>query len=534
MNATLKPFFDAAIDNVDQFGDTDIFPFPIENHILRDKKAVVVQLLLDSYSTFEGRFVENPPSHISTLAPVGPSGFRWATQQDPFWNAFLLGVTLSIARDIEASRIGADKHTVFSYRLSDDVTKGKLFREDVSWRDFINHSIKMAQGHKHVVLCDISDCYQRIYHHRLDNALMQLPQKNAARRQIMKILEHFSSTKSYGLPVGGPAARILVELVLNLTDQLLKLHQVKFCRYADDYHIFVDTIDEAYEKLFFISEKFLRNDGLTLQKSKTRIMSFSEFVSSQSLLILPENDAGTDVQRLFGLKLRFDPYAANAIEQFEELKSELRKIDILGLLNLELAKTRVHGALTKKLVSAVRYLDVGVMENAILTLVGNLDSLYPIFPVVAVTIKSCFEGLPEKTREYVCAAICERVIGESYLLQTELHASFAVRILSEMKTSDNEDALVSLHNRFRGPLVRRDVILTMAKWREFPWLSDQINEYAGASPWERRAFIIASYFMGDAGDHWRDHMKSQFNQFELIVRDWASDKARQSGWKIPI
>lgn len=534
MDASLKPFFEAAIDNVVQFGDTDIFPFPIENYILRDKKTEIVKLLRKAYSAFDGCFVQNPPSHINTLAPLGLSGFRWATQLDPFWNAFLLGITLSVGRDIEACRIGADKNVIFSYRLNDDFTEGKLFREDVSWRDFIDHSIKTAQNHKFVVLCDIADCYQRISHHRLDNALRQLPQRNSARKQVIRILSHFSNSKSYGIPVGGPAARVLVELVLNMTDQLLKSHQVKFCRYADDYHIFVDTVDDAYEKLLFISEKFLRNDGLSLQKSKTRIMSSSEFGSSQSLLVVPETDTTTDVQHLFGLKLRFDPYSANAEEEYEELKSELRKIDILGLLNLELAKTRVHGALTKKLVSAVRYLDEGIKENAILTLVENLDNLYPIFPIVAVTIKSCFGELSEKTRDRICTAIRERVIGQSYLLRTELYASFAVRILSEMKTSDNEDALVSLYNRFRGPLVRRDVILTMAKWREFPWLSDQISEYPGASPWERRAFIIASFFMADAGDHWRDHMKLQFNPFELIVRDWASEKVRQSGWNIPI
>jgi hypothetical protein len=316
---------------------------------------------------------------------------------------------------------------------------------------------------------------------------------------------------------------------------LLKSRGVKFCRYADDYHIFVDNIDEAYESLLFISEKFLRNDGLSLQKSKTRVMSSSEFVSAQSLLTgLEEADSNSDVQRLFQLKLRFDPYSANAQEEFAELRAELQKIDIIGLLNLELAKTRVHGALTKKLISAVRYLEQGPREGAILTLVENLDHLYPLFPVVAITIKSCLPELSENTRDKICAALRARIISKSYLLRAELHAAYAVRILSEMKTSDNEDALVALYNSFRGPLVRRDVILTMAKWREFAWLSDQINEYSGASPWERRAFIVASYFMKDAGSHWRQHMKSQFNPFELLVRDWASERAPQENWQIPI
>ena len=531
---SLKPFFEAAIDNVIQFGDTDIFPFPIENHFLFDRRKEIISLLRKTYSYFDKCFNQHLPSHISTLAPVGISGFRWATQQDPFWNVFFLGITLSTFQKIEENRIPVEKNVIFSYRLDNNFLNGKLFREDVSWRDFINHSIDSAKKCKFVVMCDIADCYQRIYHHRLQNALGQLYIKNSAPKQIMEILQNFSNTKSYGLPIGGPAARILVELVLNLTDQILKSHQVQFCRYADDYHIFVSTIDEAYEKLHFISEKFLRNDGLALQKSKTRIMSSAEFIATQSPLISLEEEDSSDARKLFALRLRFDPYSANAQEEYDELRAELKKLDILGLLNLELAKTRIHGVLTKKLVAAVRYLDSAVKENAILTLLANLDNLYPIFPAVAITIKSCFHDISEKAQKQVCRVLQDRIIQKSFLLGTALHAAYTVRILSEQKSSENSEALVTLYNRFPMPLVRRDVILTMAKWQEFPWLSDQINEFQGASPWEKRAFIIASFFMGDAGNHWRDHAKTQFNPFELLIRDWAAEKVQKGNWNIPL
>jgi len=283
-----------------------------------------------------------------------------------------------------------------------------------------------------------------------------------------------------------------------------------------------------------MSDKFLRNDGLTLQKSKTRIMSSAEFRSAYSHLVDPEQDTNSDVQKLFALKLRYDPYSANASEEYAELRKELQKIDILGLLNRELAKTRVHGALTKKLIAAVRHLETSVKTNAVLTLVDNMDALYALFPVLAVTIKTCLADLSEAARQKIGEALRKRVIGESYILNNELHAAYAVRIFSEMKTADNFEVLVTLYNRFRGPLVRRDVILVMAKWRNYPFLSDQIGEYTGASPWERRALIIASYFMGDSGGHWRQSMVKQFNPFELIVRDWAAEKYGQSGWSLPI
>jgi hypothetical protein len=531
---SLKVFFESAIQNVAQLGDTDIFPFPIENHILFDCKKDLVALLRQAYSKFDRCFVQYPPSHISTLSPVGPTGFRWATQQDPFWNAYLLGITLTIASQIENARIPISKDSVFSYRLSPDPADGRIFRDDVTWRDFVKHSIEKAKKTKFVVLCDIADCYQRIYHHRLENALQQLAVKNAAPTQIKTILSHFSGTQSYGIPVGGPAARLLVELVLNLTDQLLKSHQIEFCRYADDYHIFCDSIDEAHEKLQFLSEKLLRNDGLALQKSKTRIMSAAEFIAAQSLLTQPEEEKDSGVNKLFALNLRYDPYSPNAAEEYNELQEELSKIDILGLLNLELAKSRVHGAVARRLVSAVKHLRAEVRESAILTLIENLDSLYSLFPAVAITIKACFSSLSGQAQETICAALRERILKRSYIFGTELHAAFAARILGEQKNSENEDVLVTLYNRFRAPLVRRDIILIMAKWKHFHWLSDQINDYSGASPWERRSFIIASYFMGDRGSHWRDHMRNSFNPFEIVVRDWAATKIQLGSWDLPI
>jgi hypothetical protein len=294
MSIATKYFFNAALRNVVEHGDTDIFPFPIENHILHDKCKEVSDLLRKARSYFSKCFAQYPPSHINTLAPVSLTGFRSATQQDPFWNVFLLGSSLSIAPQIDAARIPPDKKIIFSYRYNESLSDGKLFRDDIGWSDFIRHSVSMAERFKYVVVCDIADCYQRISHHRLDNALEQLAGHEPARSHIMKVMKHFSNTKSYGLPVGGPAARMLVELVLNLTDQILLSHQVQFCRYADDYHIFVDSYDDVswsavneargrLEKFEDIKPDDLREPTAEEWQEIFRVArSFSRFVADQS------------------------------------------------------------------------------------------------------------------------------------------------------------------------------------------------------------------------------------------------------------
>src|SRR5947209_13086477 len=112
----MKLFFERAIANVTSFGDTDIFPFPIENRIFFDKQDQIVDLLLETYHSFSERLAQYPPANYSALAPVSYTGFRWATQLDPLWNLIFLGLVLSIADAIEAARISASDNIIFSYR----------------------------------------------------------------------------------------------------------------------------------------------------------------------------------------------------------------------------------------------------------------------------------------------------------------------------------------------------------------------------------------------------------------------------------
>jgi len=210
----MEKFFQRALLNISQFGDTDIFPFPFENHVLFDKPAESIQLLLDLYKNFEERLAQYPPSNISALAPVSYTGFRWATQLDPLWNAFFFGVVLSIGDKIESRRIPKDQETVFSYRFNNDVTSADLFDQASSWRTFMEKSLSVAKDKKFVVTCDISEFYPRLNHHRLENALRQLRLRGDQPTKIMKFLENFSDSYSFGLPIGGPAARILSEFVI--------------------------------------------------------------------------------------------------------------------------------------------------------------------------------------------------------------------------------------------------------------------------------------------------------------------------------
>lgn len=540
MRKKMRDYFERALSNVVKFGDTDIFPFPIEKFIFFDNKNEVLDLLVSIHADFFKKLVEFPPANEAALAPVSYTGFRWATQLDPVWNVYFLGVVLSIADDIENVRVPKELEKVFSYRCSWDQQESEIFHKDFHWRTFMECSLQKAKKYKYVVVCDISEFYPRLGHHRLDNALRQMQCKSDAPKRIMDFLSNFSGTNSFGLPVGGPAARILSELVLNQIDKLLIMEGIDFCRFADDYHLFCTSTEGAYANLIYLSEKLLLNQGLQLQKSKTRIMSGSEFISTSPLKLEEEttlhspSELQETSQSLLRLSLRFDPYSANAIEDYERLKSEISKFDIVQLLKSELSKSKIHVSLAKKIVSAIKFLDQKQKNDAVLSLVENTELLYPIMPGILVVTKSIFEELDDGVKKLVIEKIIKLINDGSHVFRVDLHLGYAIRLLSCYQTPESVELLARIYKTSTSSLIRKDIILIMANWRNWYWLSDLKVSFRTLAPAERRSFIIASYFLSDEGKHWRDHTSSEFSPFEKIIKEWISKKVSSGKWSIPL
>jgi hypothetical protein len=579
-----------AIDNIAAWGDTDVFPLPPENHVFFDRPDDVVALLDDLHANYQDWVNQDGPINESALAMVGYTAFRWVTQVDPLWNAYLLGLVLSIADEIEAARIPVEQQVVFSYRYAYDPNDHRLFA-DGAWRAFNERSIELAKEHEYVLVCDIADFYARIYHHRLENSMLFLPGASDVARRIDRVLRLFSGGASYGLPVGGPAARILSELLLNRVDRLLTTSGIVFCRFADDYHLFTDTQEDAYDALRFLTEKLLQNEGLTLQRAKTRIISSrdfrlgSEFETREEDLGAPTPDAtgdqagsastpdtageqavpapppqaevpgaevtptdaalpsdeNTDVesgrdweQRSFlALSLRFDPYSPTAEEDYEALKDQISRFDVVGMLTRELSKSRIHMALTRRLVQAIRYLDPDARDGAVRTLIDNLDTLSPVLPNVLRAATDLYDDLSPDTQAQVIAVIQTIISEKRYYASVPVNLGYAVRLLGKDRSDESQALLAQLFEN-APHFVQRDIVLVMARWRAVYWLSDQRAQFSRQHPWVKRALLIASYVLADEGAHWRQQIAGQLSPLDSLVRSWMSDRVASPGWEIPL
>jgi hypothetical protein len=531
----MKESFIRALKNVSLHGDTDVFPYPIENSIFYDSEENVLSLLESIHTNFDNFFGENPAFNESQLSPVGYSGFRWVSQIDPLWNVYFLALIISIGERIEKTRIPVSEQCIFSYRF-DPSDADKLFVQDIGWRAFHERSLALADEYDTISICDISDFYQRVRHHRIENALLQLDNQSDIPKRINKFLSSFSGTYSHGLPVGGPGARLLSEALLNQTDKLLRFKGIKFCRFADDYHIFTNSEADAFDALLFLSEKLVSNEGLVLQKAKTRIISAAEFKNTSPVSVRARNqDENISAQALLSLSLRFDPYSVTAEEDYETLKSEINKFDILGLLRREVAKSQIDITVTRQIVKSLKFLDGSVRGQAVLSVCQSLESLYPVFPTVVLVLKQIFSELSDSVQDVVIDTFRELFEERSKLIKTRVNQAYACRLLACKQTPENIEILIRLFNETESIMIKRDIILTMFNWRNWAWISDLRSQFPNFSGPLRRAYIIASFCMNDEGKHWRNHNKRSFSQFEKIVLSWATSKSDQLDlWQVPL
>jgi hypothetical protein len=516
-------------------GDTDVFPFPLENHWLHDDTETVVELLAEIDSGFSKCVASYPVTFTKALAGVGYTGFRAATQIDPIWNAYLLALTVEIAGDIERTRIPEVERTVFSYRLLRDSARFTMFNPAVGWGAFQTEAIARSASSEFVLATDVSDFYSRIYHHRLKNALMETTSNKEAVSRIDTLLSHLSGNTSYGLPVGGNAARVLAEGLLDSTDRLLLSAGIRFVRFVDDYYIFANSVGEAQSSLVYLSECLLI-EGLTLARAKTRLMSRAEFLRSSPVAELntAESKGESDTRAFLAIRLKYDPYSATANEDYELLASELRRFDVVGMLARELHKSRVDEILVRQLVKSIRFLAPQVRRQAIDSLIQNLGVLYPVLPTVLILLRQLLGDLDDEQQSRVFHSLRFLLESRSHIALVPTNLAFIVRLLAYDPDRSTDKLLVAIYGQRADMMIKRDVVLAMARRKARYWLSPLLKRFNELTPWERRAALVASYALGDEGSHVRQRVRPRLNDVERLFGEWVARKNSGLPWDIPV
>jgi hypothetical protein len=527
-----------AVRNVAKWGDTDVLPFPLENHWFHDAEDDVVALLTELDFDFAKWLSDYPILFDRVLAAVGYVGFRGATQIDPIWNAYLLALVAELGPEIEAARIPTSANRVFSYRFALDSETHTMFNRKIGWGSFQSHALREVENYRYVLSTDISDFYPRVYHHRIKNALGQATANKEAARRTETLLSKLSvGGVSYGLPVGGNAARLLAELLLNRTDRLLLSRGIAFCRFVDDYYLFANSEEDARAGLVYLSEILLAHEGLSLQRAKTRLMTRSEFARTSPVAEseTAESEGEAHTQEFLKLRLMYDPYSPTANDDYERLRTELEKFDVVGMLARELRKSRIDEVLVRQLVKSLRYLAPELRDAAVGSLMQNLEVLYPLFPSVALVVKALLQDLSEPVKQQVFSRLRTLVQAGSHIFLVPANLCFALRVLVQDPSEETDTLLAQLYeSRSTQPIVRRDLILCLARRRVDYRVADVLRRFSALTPWEKRALIPASYLLGDEGFHWRQGIKAELHPVDQRFMAWIGLKNSGRLWEIPL
>ena len=538
--------FRRAVRNIARFGDTDVLPRPFEAFIFMDNEEAIVELLKQIHVEFDTLISSETPSPEFFLSPVGYTGYRWVSQIDPIWNAYLLGLAIELGVKIEARRPDLREKTVFSYRWNPDTSSHHLFLKELNYASFYKHVVSKARECKFVAQLDIADFYGRVRHHRLETALAYADDTTDLPSRVIRILASFTDSYSHGLPVGGPAARILSECLLSQVDRILKLKGLSFCRFSDDYFLFSQSESEAVRSVILLTETMFFNEGLTIQKSKARIMSSAEFLETVPRHFIdedepenkdeevPDESLSHDPRAFMKLSLRYDPYSATAAEDYEALKEQLSKFDILGILGRELLKSRVDISLSRKLIGALTHLPKAQKDDAALSLVGNLDLLLPVLPNVLIALDGLMNDLSPDVQHKVIEELCGELERGGHIRNLSALLAFAIRVVSARPTATSSVVLAEIYSKENNPIIRRDVILAMARLSERAWISERRQEFGSMRSWERRGLTIASYILGEEGRHWRRIVKGSLSPLEVVVKDWYSKRVGSGNRSVPL
>ncbi|MGK9338736.1 RNA-directed DNA polymerase [Sinorhizobium meliloti] len=318
-----------SLEHITRHGDTDIFPYPLEFEFFQDRKQQIADALAaENTATFR------PLSSLDSLVPKSRHGFRVAHQLYPSDAVMLLAATSSIGHQIEVARGPAISRAGFSYRFrpGEDFV---MFAEGCRYSQWLVHQFGQVQfadddEYTHVVEADISDFYQRIYHHRLENCLQEAVGEVTETRMIMSFMRDIRARQSFGIPVGGNAARLLAELALLDIDRALAAEGYEFTRYVDDFRIFIRAGQDPYNALAFLADGLWAGEGLSLASSKTRVIPFEHYRQNLELF------SGEDTAQAEASAAERLLYAIYESEDSTEPLAQLANIDLVAEISEEI------------------------------------------------------------------------------------------------------------------------------------------------------------------------------------------------------
>jgi hypothetical protein len=493
-------------------GDSDIFPTPFEMEAMfynwKELSRQIARLDLSTYQWKHGR---------RFLIPAAPLRYRIATQLDPLDSVIMTAIVKRHGTKIEKHRVAIEENRVYSHRFN-PLKDGRLYGNKSLWTDFWRNSRDKALSSTstHILLADITDYYNQIYHHVLENELADagLPQ------HICKTIQNFVQSQtdkvSRGIPVGPHFAHLFAELALNPVDRGLLAGGFDFFRYSDDFHIFCASQSDAEVKLLRLAEALDKHQRLTLQHRKTRICTAEEFVeiAEEKLNQSPISKSESALIQIISSIPSDDLYFFDA-DLSEISDHDLKSISPDDLAYIIASYLEQEPPNYGRLRWAFRRLSQLKLPGALEYAVTNIAFLLPVLGDVARYVMRAapnFQNSEQELGQHVINALRNPVVAANEYISVVL-----VNLLARARSLNHIEAVTAMYHNVT-PNVKREIILAACNANLRHWLKERKEDYHSGDPWLRRAVLVSLKLLpGDEGEFWFKTLKNQMTGLEKYV-----------------
>lgn len=507
-----------AIQHIYKESDTDLFPKPIEIEILYSMIEKVVDRLKD---VDLGNYTWNAARRF--IIPKTNLSYRLATQLDPIDSIMLSAIIYEFGMNVENKRRPTSENRVFNYRFSPSAD-GYLYNRENVWNNFWTACKEKIKRYEYAVYLDISDFYNQIYHHVIQNQLIYCGFPNEVNKSIMALLESLTQKVSRGIPIGPHSAHLLAEMALIPIDDSLVFKGYEFCRFADDIIVFSNDIDECSTIIYEMAEILDKQQRLILQNQKTRIYTKPEFVllCDNMLNDSPISDEESDFIKILK-KYSIHGYGGTQVTSITIEEADVKMLtkekieDILNtyLFDSEPKYTKIRWLYRKfsrlGLPSAIEYSIKNVKK-----LMPAISDICQYF--ISVANKANIEMFA--VGEDVLNLLDNKVVKSNEFLQISLLSLFA-----HSRYFNHTDKLIRLY-RTSSENIKRKIILSAYTAGADAWIRELKEDYPRLDIWNRRALIIAcSLLPAEEKKFYIGNLRQYSNTIlENLLLDWVRGK----------
>ncbi len=470
-----------AIKHINSFYDSDFFVKPFEYKAITSSWDEVKKYIQDN--DLEDIDIFTP---LIYPAPKNSNGFRIVHQLEPINSIILTALVHSIAKQIEENRQPIENNSVCSYRVELD-TSGGFFKKGSGFSTFLEKSEELADQYNYVLITDITDFYNQIYLHRLQNSIESCSDElSEISRTIEKFLSRLNNSMSKGIPVGPAASIVLAEASLIDVDQFIQTKGFLFTRYVDDFRIYSDSKIQLLTFLEELSQYLYSNHRLTLSGDKTELISSTEFKVKYI----------NDPERLYKNKLH---------KSLEELKTRVNEdyptyepIEIEELPpdhQIRIQAESLHDLLDE--IIKLENLDLGLARHILRragrlrtrsiykSILANFDFFIPVIRDVGIYFDRVTN---DKTIEHNIGGFIE-ILNKSTGRNLKFVRYWLDHLFSKYpKFSEYKETAAFMNEESST----RNKALQARQQRNIAWVRDHKNRLSEFNEWESRAIIFSS------------------------------------------